>query len=90
MNILFISFCKFSFFSASRLLHTNSFPCFCIIAHQGSQQTVQLKLDHYTGKRKILSPEKIFGIKIVLGADEFLAEVINGVQHADQILQYNR
>jgi FAS-associated factor 2 len=57
---------------ASRLLHTNSFPCFCIIAHQGSQQTVQLKLDHY------------------IGADEFLAEVMNGVQHADQILQYNR
>ncbi|CAF3650727.1 unnamed protein product [Adineta steineri] len=56
----------------SRLLHTNSFPCFCIIAHRGSQQTVQLKLDRYTD------------------ADEFLAEVINGVQHADQTLQFNR
>ncbi|UJR30964.1 hypothetical protein I4U23_018476 [Adineta vaga] len=57
---------------ASRLLHTNSFPCLCIVAHHGSQQTVQLKLDRYTD------------------ADEFLAEVINGVQHADQTLQYNR
>lgn len=35
---------------ASRLLHTNAYPCFCIIAHQGSQQTVQLKHDRYTGK----------------------------------------
>ncbi|CAF0853207.1 unnamed protein product [Adineta ricciae] len=57
---------------ASRLLHTNSFPCVCIVAHHGSQQTVQLKLDRYTD------------------ASEFLAELINGVQNADQTLQYNR
>jgi len=57
---------------ASRLLHTNSFPCFCIVAHHGSQQTVVLKHDRYTD------------------ADEFLAEIINGVQNADQTLQYNR
>ena len=35
---------------ASRILTANVFPCFCIIAHHGSQQTVQLKLDRYTGK----------------------------------------
>lgn len=57
---------------ASRSLHTNSFPCFCIVAHHGSQQTVQLKLDRYNE------------------ADEFLAEIIDGVQRADQTLQYNR
>ncbi|CAF0941465.1 unnamed protein product [Rotaria sp. Silwood1] len=57
---------------ASRSLRANSFPCFCIIAHHGSQQIVQLKLDRYTY------------------ADEFLAEIINGVQHADEALQYNR
>ncbi|CAF3069794.1 unnamed protein product [Rotaria sp. Silwood2] len=57
---------------ASRQLRANSFPCFCIIAHHGSQQIVQLKLDRYNY------------------ADEFLAEIINGVQHADDALQYNR
>lgn len=57
---------------ASRSLHANLFPCFCIVAHHGSQQTVQLKLDRY------------------YEADEFLAEVIDGVQRADQALQYNR
>lgn len=25
-----------------------------------------------------------------LDPDEFLAEIINGVQHADEVLQYNR
>ncbi|CAF3630180.1 unnamed protein product [Rotaria sordida] len=57
---------------ASRSLRAYSFPCFCIVAHHGSQQIVQLKLDRYTD------------------ADEFLAEIINGVQHADEALQYNR
>jgi len=36
---------------ANTLLNANLFPCFCIIAHHGSQQTVQLKLDRYTGKK---------------------------------------
>ncbi|CAF0811906.1 unnamed protein product [Rotaria sordida] len=57
---------------ATRLLNARSFPCFCIIVHHGSQQTVQLKLERYTD------------------ADECLAEIIYGVQHADQTLQYNR
>jgi len=38
-----------SLFLASRSLHANLFPCFCIVAHHGSQQTVQLKLDRYHG-----------------------------------------
>lgn len=57
---------------AAELLSANRFPCLCIIAHHGSQQTIQLKLDHYTD------------------ADECVAEIINGAQHADQTLEHNR
>ncbi|CAF0850601.1 unnamed protein product [Rotaria sp. Silwood1] len=58
--------------NAARLLNADLFPCFCIIVHHGSQQTVQLKLERYADP------------------DECLAEIINGIQHADQTLQYNR
>ncbi|CAF3532703.1 unnamed protein product, partial [Didymodactylos carnosus] len=34
---------------ASRILHCTAHPCLCIIAHHGSQQTVQLKLQRYNG-----------------------------------------
>ncbi|CAF1399884.1 unnamed protein product [Adineta steineri] len=34
--------------AASRLLTANFYPCLCIIAHHGSQQTIQFKLDRYT------------------------------------------
>jgi hypothetical protein len=42
---------SFENYLASRLLTANVFPCFCIISHQGSQQTVQLKLERYAGKQ---------------------------------------
>ncbi len=87
MNICLFSFVQFLIL-ASRLLHTNTYPCFSIVAHQGSQQTVQLKLDRYTGIRNSLLEEKL--IAFFKGPDEFLAEVINAVEHADQILQYDR
>ena len=74
---------------ASRLLNARVFPCLCIVAHHGSQQTVQLRLDHYTGTGVRTIPGLHFeGVR--LDADECLAEIINGVQHADQTLQYNR
>jgi hypothetical protein len=74
---------------ANSLLNANLFPCFCIIAHHGSQQTVQLKLERYTGKKNLKI--KQFGIFFFnLDPDECLAEIINAVQHADQTLQYNR
>jgi hypothetical protein len=38
-------------FLAINLLNANVFPCFCIIAHHGSQQNVQLKLERYSGKK---------------------------------------
>lgn len=41
---------------AIQRLHVTFFPCLCIIAHQGSQQTMQLQLDRYTGKRERLGP----------------------------------
>ncbi|CAF0869042.1 unnamed protein product [Adineta ricciae] len=41
--------------AAGRLLMANTFPCFCIIAHYGSQQTVQFKLDHYTDSDRCLA-----------------------------------
>ena len=37
---------------AVNLLNINFFPCLCIIAHHGSQQTVQLQLDRYNGEKR--------------------------------------
>lgn len=52
---------------------------------------IQLKLDSYTGRRTFVELSRFERVsRLCLGADEFLAEVINGVQHADQTLQYNR
>ncbi|UJR15674.1 hypothetical protein I4U23_002608 [Adineta vaga] len=45
--------------AASRLLMANVFPCFCIIAHHGSQQTVQFKLGQYADSNQCLA--EIFG-----------------------------
>ena len=74
---------------AIRLLNARVFPCFCIVAHHGSQQTVQLRLDHYTGTDDRTRRVEALA-RFRLDADECLAEIINGVQHADQTLQYNR
>jgi hypothetical protein len=93
VNFFFFSSLSNKIFSknhlAIRLLNANVFPCFCIIAHHGSQRTVQLKVERYTGKKELRN-------KIIrqwyfnLDPDEFLAGVINAVQQADQTLQYNR
>ena len=77
-------------FLASRLLNVNQYPCLCMIVHHGSQQTVQLKLDRYSGTQRGFSRLRSINTTYCLDPDEYLAEIINGIQHADQTLEHNR
>ena len=74
------------------MLHNLTFPCIFILAHHDSQPKVQFKLSHYSGKtRNYFLFLSIFRWKIfLLDSDECLAEILNGVQIADQTLQFNR
>ncbi|CAF2174660.1 unnamed protein product [Rotaria magnacalcarata] len=41
--------------NASKFLNVHVYPCLCIIAHHGSQQTVQFKLEQYTNSDECLA-----------------------------------